>query len=271
VGNGRRRGLGDVSEPGGDVAEIELESLVGFLDRFLGIADFPDYPGALNGLQVEGPRVIRRLAAAVDAGTPTIQAAIEAECDLLLVHHGLFWNAPAPVTGRVYRRLAPLLRREVAVYSAHLPLDAHPEVGNCAVLARALGFDPVDRFGSYEGREIGYRVETDEDRGEMIRRLEGVLGGPVRLLPGGPERIRRLGIVTGGGGSFLSDAAAEGLDTLLTGEAPHHTWMDAMEQGVNVLLGGHYLTETWGVRALAERIEEETGVPWTFLDFPTGL
>lgn len=252
-------------------AEVELEFLIRFLDDYLQVQGFPDYPPAHNGLQVERNGPVRSIAVAVDAAEYSIQATVAEGADLLLVHHGLFWGSGIPVTGRAYRRLGALVRANVGLYSAHLPLDAHPEVGNCVELARALGFDPETRFGTYEGHAIGYEVETDESREELRQRAAEVLGGPVQLLPGGPERIRRVGIVTGGGSSFLSEAAASGVDTLLTGEASHHTYVDARELGVNVLLGGHYRTETWGVRALARRVEAELGLPWTFLDFPSEL
>jgi dinuclear metal center YbgI/SA1388 family protein len=251
--------------------ETELQLLTQFCDHLLGVEGFPDYGGAVNGLQVEGPARVRRVAAAVDAAEYSIQGAVDAGAQLLLVHHGLFWGGGAPLTGRLFRRIAPLIRNEVAVYSAHLPLDAHPEVGNCAQLLRALDLEPGERFGSYEEHAIGFRVEVDEGREAFRSRVADVLGGPVQLLPGGPERIGTLGVVTGGGGSFLAEAAAEGVETLLTGEGAHHTFVDAMELGLNVLLGGHYRTETWGVQALARRLEEEFGVEWVFLDYPSGL
>lgn len=251
--------------------EVELESLIGFFDNLLEVEGFPDYGGAANGLQVEGPETVSLLAVAVDAAEYSIQAAVDRGADLLLVHHGLFWAGTSPVTGRLYRRLVPLIRSGMGLYSAHLPLDAHPEVGNCAELARALGFEPEERFGTHRDRDIGFVVEVNEAREDLAARAGSVLGGEVRLVPGGPERVGRLGIVTGGGAAFVTAAAAEGVDTLLTGEGANHTWVDAMELGVNVLLGGHYRTETWGVKALARRAEDEFGLPWQFLDFPTGF
>lgn len=253
------------------MSEVELESLIGFFDALLGVDGFPDYGGAMNGLQVEGPPVVGRIAAAVDAADYSIQAAVAAGADLLVVHHGLFWAGSAPLTGRLYRRIEPLVRHRMGLYAAHLPLDAHPEVGNCAELARALGFEPRERFGRYQEQEIGFVVEADENREALRGRVAEVVGGSVRLIPGGPDQAQRVGIVTGGGASFLAEAHDQGIDTLLTGEGANHTWVDAMELGLNVLLAGHYRTETWGVKALARRAEEEFGIPWTFLDFPTGF
>lgn len=252
--------------------EVEAELVFSFLDETLRVAGFPDYPPAWNGVQVEGPQTIARVAAAVDAGEPSIRAAVEGGADLLLVHHGLFWGGSAPLTGRLHRRVAPLIRGGTALYAAHLPLDAHPEVGNAAVLIRALGLEPgEERFGTFEDVRIGFVVECRSDREAFRRKVAEVVDGPVQLLPGGPDETRRVAVVTGGGGSFIREAADEGIDTLLTGEGAHHTYLDAMELGVNVLYAGHYATETWGVRALAQRLEEQFGLPWDFLDFPSGL
>lgn len=249
----------------------EPEFIFDFLDGLLGVPEFPDYEGAVNGVQVEAPGPVRRVAAAVDAGVPAIEAAVERGADLLLVHHGLYWGGSAPLTGRLYRRIAPLIRSEVALYSAHLPLDAHPEVGNCALLTRELGLEPGERFGTFRDVPIGFVAETDEGREAFRDRVAGVVEGPVHLIPGGPERVRTVGVVTGGGGSLAREAAEAGLDALLTGEGAHHTFLDAVELGVNIFYAGHYATETWGVKALAGRLEREFGLPWEFLDFPSGL
>ncbi|MEX0856050.1 MAG: Nif3-like dinuclear metal center hexameric protein [Gemmatimonadota bacterium] len=250
---------------------MQLESILQFLDATLGIPDFPDYPGAANGLQVQGTERVHRIGAAVDAGVETIEAAATAEVDLLLVHHGLFWEGLRPVTGRRYRRLAPLMQNGISLYGAHLPLDAHEELGNAAQLLRALGLEPETRFGQYEGVGIGFTAHLSEEREAFRDRVSQVVEGPVHLIPGGPVRLRRIGVVTGAGGSMIREAAEAGLDGLLTGEGAHHTFLDAMELGVNVFYAGHYATETWGVRALAARLESEFGLPWEFLDFPTGL
>jgi dinuclear metal center YbgI/SA1388 family protein len=255
---------------------VELESVLQYLDEYLGVADHPDYPTALNGLQVQGPDRVEHVCVAVDASEETIRAAAAAEADLLLVHHGLFWSGLRRLTGRRFRKVAALVRGEVGLYSVHLPLDAHPDVGNCALLARALGLEASERFGEYEGAPIGWcgswaDGEGARARSELEGRLAEVVDGPVRLLAGGPPRVERVGVVTGGGGSFIEDAARAGLDTLVTGEGSHHTYVDAMELGVNVLYGGHYATETFGVRALADHLAGRFGLRWTFLDFPSGL
>lgn len=250
---------------------MKLESLVEYVDDYLRVPDFPDYPNAYNGLQVQGPAEVRGIAAAVDASEAAINAAAERGSDLLLVHHGLFWDGGAPVTGRRFRKLSALLRNEVALYSAHLPLDAHPEVGNCALLARALNIDIERGFGSFKGVDVGWMGTTSETRQSLQDRLSEEMQVQVRLVDGGPDTIHRVAVVTGAGGSMIAEAARSGADALVTGEGAHHTYIDAMECGINVYYAGHYATETFGVRALASHLEERFGVPWQFLDFPTGF
>lgn len=250
---------------------MRLDELVRYLDTYLRVGELPDAAGAMNGLQVENDGEVKRLAAAVDASEAAIVAAADRGCDLLLVHHGLFWAGAQPVTGRRYRKLRRLLDEEIAVYGAHIPLDVHPEVGNNAVLARELQVEVRGEFGEYRGIRIGVWGELAETRDGLRERLEGVLGGAVRMVPGGPERIRRVGIVSGAAAGSIGEAALAGLDAFITGEGAHHTFFDAMEERVNVYYGGHYATETWGVRALAAHLQERFGLPWEFLDLPTGM
>lgn len=248
-----------------------LEELTAHLDGYLRVGEVPDYGGAVNGLQVQGTRPVRRIAAAVDAAQATIDAAVEGGADLLLVHHGLFWDGNVPVTGCRYRRLKALLDAGVALYAAHLPLDVHPEVGNNAVLARALGVEPEGRFGDYKGEPLGFWGTLEIRREALCARLDDLLEGRIHMVPGGPERIRRVGVITGGAGSMVPAAVEAGLDAFVTGEGAHHNYFDAEEGGINLFLGGHYATETWGVRALAERVAERFGIEWFFVDHPTGL
>jgi dinuclear metal center YbgI/SA1388 family protein len=250
---------------------MELERIVQYLDGYLGIPDYPDHPHALNGLQVAGNQEVARIAAAVDAAEASIEESVTRGCDLLLAHHGLFWGGLRPLVGRHYRRIAKLVSNRIALYSAHLPLDAHPEVGNCVLLAREIGISPQGRLGRFEGVEIGWWGELEAGRDDLEQRTARAVGGPVRTIPGGPELIRRVAVVTGSGASALEEAAREGMDALITGECSHHNFSDAMELGVNLLLAGHYRTETLGVRALAGQLEEVFGLPWEFIDLPTGL
>lgn len=257
---------------------IELTALVEYVDGLLGIPDHPDYPPALNGLQLDargvegGAARVARIGAAVDTSEAVIQSAVAADVDLLLVHHGLFWDGLRPLTGRRFRRVDALLRGGVALYSAHLPLDAHPEFGNCALLARALGLEALGRFGEYEGRSIGFwGTPPESEPHALVRRLEVAVGGPVRHIAGGAEALSRVAVVTGGGGSFLEEAARQGMDALVTGEGSHHTFVDAHEFGIHLLYGGHYATETFGVKALAAHLADRFDLEWIFLDHPSGL
>lgn len=252
---------------------MKLESIVEYLDDYLAVDGHPDYGPAHNGLQVAGDRDVASIVAAVDASVASIEAAVASGADLMVVHHGLFWGGSAPVTGPLYRRLRPLLQRGVALYSAHLPLDAHAEVGNCALLADALGLTERASFAAYQGVNVGWwgALPAPTSIDELAGALTEAVGGSVQVIPGGPKQVRRVGVVTGGGASFLREAAEMGLDALITGEGPHHTYIDAMEAGIHVLLGGHYATETFGVKALAAHVADRFGLEWSFIDQPTGL
>jgi dinuclear metal center YbgI/SA1388 family protein len=250
---------------------IALHELARYLDQYLAIATVADAPEALNGLQLENGGRVTRVAAAVDACEATIQMAAAAGADLLLVHHGLFWNGLRPMTGPAFRRLAGLVQAGVAVYSSHLPLDRHPEVGNATVLAHQLGVVQHAEFGVYKGQTVGVSGALDVSRDELVARITQTLGTTPRLLPFGPERVRRIGIITGAGASAIREAADASLDTYLTGEGPHWSYFDAEERHINVVFAGHYATETVGVKALAAHIEAKFGIPWVFLDHPTGL
>ncbi len=248
-----------------------LTELVTYLNGYLRVADVPDSPGALNGLQVENGGSVSRVAAAVDACQVTIDGAAAVGADLLLVHHGLFWDGNKPVTGGRWRRLSALMRADLAVYSAHIPLDLHPEVGNNAVLGRLIGIEATEPFGESDGVPVGVAGALEIDRSELIARVASVLGADPHVIPAGPNRIRRVGVITGGAGGMIGQAIDAGLDAFVTGEGAHHTHFEAEEGGINVLYGGHYATETFGVKALAVHIEEKFGIPWSFLDHPTGL
>ncbi|MCZ6916142.1 MAG: Nif3-like dinuclear metal center hexameric protein [Gemmatimonadetes bacterium] len=253
------------------MTQVDLAALAAHLDAFLAVLDIPDGPGSLNGLQVENSGSVTGIVAAVDACQATIDGTIAAGANLLLVHHGLFWGDPQPLTGRHYSRVRALLEADVALYSAHLPLDCHSELGNSAVLARELGLDSIEPFAEYKGIPIGVQGVVHESRDSFVRRVAQVLGGPPHVVPGGPAHVSKVGIVTGSGGSMLEQARSAGIDTFLTGEGTHHTHFDAEEWGLNLIFGGHYATETFGVKALAEHIRQQFGVPWEFFDHPTGL
>ena len=249
----------------------DLEQILYFLEKTFQVGDFEDYPHALNGLQVDGPEKVGRLAVAVDASEETIRRALAGQAQLLLVHHGLFWDGFGPLSGPRFRKVRALIQGGMALYALHLPLDAHPELGNCALLCRAMGLEPREPFGDFKGREVGWWAQARLERNVLQERVSIAVGGNVRLIPGGPEVVRGVGVLTGGGASAMKEAAERGLDALVTGEGAHHHFHEAMELGVNLYLAGHYATETFGVKALGEALGREFELEWEFLDLPTGM
>lgn len=262
---------------------MNLSAVVQYLDGYLDVAEHPDNPNALNGLQVDATcgngkdlsrgHAVSRVAVAVDASLAAIREAAGVGADLLLVHHGISFAGLQPVTGLYGRRVVALLDAGISLYACHLPLDSHTEVGNNILLARECGLSPKRRMGQHEGIAIGWWGELKEPCGpKALTALVGTaVDGPVRLVGDGPEIIGRVGVVTGGGGSYLYEAARLGLDAFVTGEAVHYQSIDATELGIHLLLAGHYKTETFGVRALGQHLEDRFGLPWTFLDLPTGF
>lgn len=250
----------------------DLQELVEFLDDYLDLRGVPDYPGAWNGLQVDCRSPIESVCLATDACQVTIDGSAREGAQLLVVHHGLFWGNPLPVTGRSYRRLKALLDADMALYSVHLPLDVHPDVGNNVLLARALGLETEGTFGrwsDYAG--LGVWAATDLSLHELVTRVADACGDTPRVIQGGPEHVRRVGIATGAAGSLIEQAHEDGLDTFVTGEGNHHTYHEATELGLNLIYAGHYATETAGVRALGDVLTDRYGLDCLFLDHPTGM
>ena len=254
------------------MGRVRLDSVVRECDTVLDIAAIEDYPGAHNGLQVENRGCVSHIAAVVDATLSTVRLAGSRGANLLLAHHGIFWSSRHPWTGYRYELFRTMVEADMALYSAHLPLDVHEELGNNAGLARALGFEGGKPFFLQRGHDLGLRFDDRSiPRRSLAASLERVLGAPPTVLRGGPSNCTSIGIVTGGAGSELAVAAAEGVDTFITGEGPHWSHALAEELGINVLLGGHYATETFGVKALAAHLEKTFGLTWEFIDYPTGL
>jgi len=248
-----------------------LEHILQFLEETFEVSGFPDYPNALNGLQVEGSGEVRKIATAVDASEEAIRRAIGAGAQVLIVHHGLFWDGFGPLVGPRFRKVRALIQGKTALYALHLPLDAHAEIGNCALLTRAMGLEPGKPFGDFKDRKIGWAAEANLDRETLRARLSRAVEGEVRLVPGGPGEIGEVGIVTGAGASALREAAAMGLGGLITGEGAHHHFHEAHELGVNLYLAGHYATETFGVKALGAVLARRFALESDFLDLPTGF
>jgi dinuclear metal center YbgI/SA1388 family protein len=250
---------------------MTAEELAFVLDELLNTDSTPDYPNAWNGLQVDRSGEVRRIAFAVDVSQASVEEAVRREADVLIVHHGLYWDGIPLVTGRRYRRLGAILRGNLGLYAAHLPLDVHKGVGNNIILAKELGIEVDGEFGEYRGVAIGVCGVLELRREALAARLDEVLGCRVRMITGGPERLRRVGVITGGGGGFIEAAREAGLDALVTGEGAHHNYFDAVEGGVNLYFGGHYATEVWGLKALSEHLMATLGLECFFIDNPTGL
>lgn len=248
-----------------------LSQIVSYADEHLRIREIDDWPNALNGLQVENSGAVAKIGAAVDASPRSIYSAIERGVNFLVVHHGLFWPGLQPIAGGRRRMLEQIFRSDLALYSVHLPLDLHSVLGNNAQLAASLGFEQTEPFFEAKGQRIGLRVAARISREELATNLEKSLGGPIRTFATGPAETKSIGLITGGAGSEIYAVAREGIDTFLTGEAPHWAAVAAEELGINLLLGGHYATETFGVKALAAHLSERFNLPWEFVDSPTGL
>jgi dinuclear metal center YbgI/SA1388 family protein len=252
-------------------------NIAAYLDDLLSIAEIPDYPNALNGLQLENQGTVTRIGAAVDFSMRTVRAAADADVDLLLVHHGMFWSGLQRIDGVAYSRMHTLIEQGIAVYSAHLPLDCHPLYGNNALLAAELGLEPTSEFAKFKSIYVGVAGTSDIDTRELAQRAADFAhahGGSTRTtpIPHG-RRTRAWGICTGAGASSdtLREAQERGIDTLIVGEGPHHTAVEAEDSGLTVIYAGHYATETLGVRALAAHLSDRFGMPWTFIEAPTGL
>ena len=256
---------------------VPLATIASHIDALLLVRDTPDYPPALNGVQVEHRGPVTKIAAAVDTSARTIRAAIEAKANLLLVHHGLFWGGLQPLTGPHYARVRMLLDHDVALYSAHLPLDAHPTFGNSALLAREIGLEPSAGFARHETIDCGVRGKGDVATSELLARLNSFAkshGGSAIASASAPDRRTKHWAICSGAGvnaDTIREAVEQGVDTLITGEGPHWSAVDAEEKGLVIIYAGHYATETLGVRALAEHLSTTFDVPWTFIDAPTGL
>jgi dinuclear metal center YbgI/SA1388 family protein len=251
---------------------MKRDELVAYLDEYLRVAEIED--SSQNGLQVEGPEEVTRVAFATDGCLAVFEQAVSASAQLVVVHHGLFWGEPVRLTGRLFRAVRALIQDGCGLYAAHLPLDIHPEVGNCAELARLLGLCEISPFGKYRGVEIGYGgvLNPSVPVPELAERVTRVTGEPVlRVLASGPAQATRVGCVSGSASFLMDQVAAAGFDTFVTGETNHGWFHSVSELGLNVIYGGHYATETLGVKALARHLEGQFGLETHFVDAPTGM
>ncbi|MEQ1860990.1 MAG: Nif3-like dinuclear metal center hexameric protein [Chthoniobacteraceae bacterium] len=250
-----------------------LSSIVADLEEYLRHPGFPDYANAVNGLQLENSGRVAKIGAAVDACEPVIAEAVQRGVSLLLVHHGLMWDQHCTAfTGARFRKLKLAIHGDLAVFASHLPLDAHPLVGNAVQLAGAIGLHKIEPFFPYKTEPVGMRGELETTFADLLNRVRDAVGdAPVTACTAGPENVRRIGIVTGGAGGEVAEIARSGVDTFITGEGPHWSYTAAEELGLNVIYAGHYATETFGVKALAAHVAAKFELPWEFIDHPTGL
>src|SRR6266850_3709666 len=255
----------------------DLAGIVAFLDAELRTSDIKDYPAAMNGLQLANRGQVRHVAAAVDFSTGVVRDAVARGANMLVLHHGMFWADAIPIVGPRYDRLSLLLANDIAVYGSHLPLDLHPTFGNNALLARELGLTPSGGFASSQGVVIGVSGTSDISTAELAERATAFCEQHARRLVTTPIRsgqmTRRWGICSGAGASTdtLKEAAELGLDTIIVGEGPHHTAVQAPDWGITILYAGHYATETLGVKAIAAEVGRRFGITSSFIDAPTGL
>ena len=247
-----------------------LSEIVTFLDRELRISEIPDYPGAHNGLQLENSGQVSKVAVAVDASLAVIEEAVEIGADLLIVHHGLFWQGVRMLTGAQYQKLKLAIDGGLAIYSSHIPLDVHPQWGNNALLAKALGLRVDDQFLDWKGLPLGISGHWEGNLSELQSKVAQVVGPTIQSYSkDGP--VGRLGIITGGAGSEIEKVRAAGIDTFLTGEGPHWSFPLSNELGLNVIHAGHYATEVFGVQCLGSELKREFGINFSYLSHPTGL
>lgn len=246
-----------------------LKKIVAYCDERTRRSEIQDFGGAHNGLQVENNGEVTRIGAAVDAGQRPFEAAIAARIDFLICHHGMFWSPPVPLTGTSYQKVKTALDGNLAVYGAHLPLDAHPEIGNNTLLAKKLGLKRIGSFLNYEGNDIAAIASAPAGgRAELSAKLKALFPETYQGLEYGSEKPGRIAILTGSGQSAVPQLQANGIDTLITGELRQHHFNMAQELGLNLYPCGHYATEVFGVKALAAEVAEKFGLEWEFIKQP---
>jgi dinuclear metal center YbgI/SA1388 family protein len=250
---------------------MRLNTIVRFLNKELKVRSIPD--ASRNGLQVRASSEVKMIGFAVDACMETFEKAVARKCDLLVVHHGLFWKGQGDESGQRKKRTAFLKRKRLSLYAAHLPLDRHEQHGNNAKLSEMIGLTHRKRFGKYKGNYIGYKgkLRKSTTRDALVRSLNRKLKTKCAVIPFGPGRIRTIGVVSGGGVSLRQQAVKEKLDCFVTGDSGHDFYHVAKEGRLNVVMAGHYATETLGVKALMLLLKEKFNIQTAFIDTPTGM
>ncbi len=248
-----------------------LNEIVGYLDKELRVSEIKDYPGAMNGLQLANNGEVSQIFSAVDASLAVVEEAAASGGGLLIVHHGMFWQAAQPLTGAFYKKIKAAMDGNLAIYSSHLPLDMHPVFGNNSLLAKAIGLDGIEPILEKDGFPMGVMGTWGKSRDDLATAVCKAVGREATVCPGGAESIARVAVITGGAGSEVGRIVGTGADAFVTGEGPHWSFIEAEERGLNVLYAGHYATETFGVRALAEHLAGQLGIGSRFIERPGGL
>ncbi|MEW6482400.1 MAG: Nif3-like dinuclear metal center hexameric protein [bacterium] len=250
---------------------MKLREICQFLDDELKIKDISD--SSLNGLQVEGGEEIEKIAFAVDGSQETFIKAKNSSCNLVVVHHGLFWGIQEPITGILYKRIKVLIENGISLYAVHLPLDLHPRFGNNISLINLFSTSYIEPFGKYQGSEIGFlgRLREAINREEIVKILDGRLNTSSKILPCGKEKIEIIAVISGGGCDCINEAIKKKVDLFITGEPKLFSFSLAKEGGINIIFSGHYATETLGIKALMQEIEKKFAISCIFIDTPCWL
>lgn len=246
-----------------------LQSIVSYLDRELNVDAFQDV--SHNGLQVEGSGIVKKVCCGVDASMSFFEAALKENADLVICHHGISWGSSlARITNLNYRRVRFLLEHDIALYACHLPLDAHRVYGNNACIANALELRNMQPFGLYHGQSIGFsgRLRAIRTIGSFVKHVQGIMNRdtPLQVMEFGPAKVKTVAVVSGGAADMAAEAGKRGIDVLVTGEPVLAAYSVAQEYGVHVVFGGHYATETFGVRSLGQLVAQQFGVESAFIN-----
>ena len=249
---------------------MDILQLSHYLDNLLEINSIRDAPHALNGLQIQNQGEIKKIGLAVDLCQATIDIAIEKQCQMLFVHHGAFWSGLQPIRGKHYEKLSAMMKANLGLYSAHIPLDLHPVYGNNRALADLIGLENLEPFGEYDGIKIGFKGSLPATSAEKLTELlEQKLDSQVKVI--GTGEIKTVGLVTGGAADIVRQAIQEGLDCYITGEGANHHFHEATEGNCILIFAGHYATETGGVKSVGKHLKEKFDIDSEFLHYPTGL
>ena len=249
---------------------MDIIQLSHYLDNLLDIKLIKDAPNAVNGLQVQNTGEIIKLGLAVDLCQATIELAIEKKCNMMFVHHGIFWNGVQPIRGAYFDKLSTMFCANLGLYSAHIPLDMHPVLGNNRALADLINMEQLEPFGEYGGEKIGLKGRIASQSADSLGKLlQTRLNASVKVI--GTGEVQTVGLVTGGAADILHQAKEETLDCYITGEGANHHFHEAIEGRCVLILAGHYATETGGVKAVGRHLKEQFNLQTEFLDYPTGM